>query len=138
MKYYRLLEHTADIGINVWGDSLEDLFEHAAGAMYSLITDINTVRPLMSLAIDMQASDKDELLRNWLSELLYYFHAKEILLSGFAIESLSETGICSFASGEKFDQSRHVLKHELKAVTFHNLHILQKKPGFQTDIIFDT
>jgi SHS2 domain-containing protein len=138
MKHYKLLGHTADMGITVWGDNLKGLFQHAAIAMYDLVADINTIRPVISFPVDIKAFDADELLRNWLSELLYYFHAKNILLSGFSIEVLSDTGIISMVSGEKTDSSRHVLKREIKAVTFHNLHIMQTESGFQTDIIFDT
>jgi SHS2 domain-containing protein len=138
MKHYKLIEHTADMGIAVWGDNLKDLFLHAAIAMYSLIVDISTIMPAASFPVDIQAMDIDELLKNWLSELLYYFNAKDILLSDFNIKALSNNRINSLASGEKIDQSRHVLKREIKAVTFHNLHIMQTKSGFQTDIIFDT
>ena len=138
MKHYKLIEHTADMGIAVWGDNLKGLFLHAAIAMYSLVVDISAVRPAIYFPVDIQAMDIDELLRNWLSELLYYFNAKDILLSDFNIKVLSNNRITSLVLGEKIDQSRHVLKREIKAVTFHNLHIVQTKSGFQTDIIFDT
>jgi SHS2 domain-containing protein len=138
MKHYRLFGHTADMGITVWGDNLKDLFIHAACAMYDLVADISTIRPAISFPVHARALDIDELLKNWLSELLYYFHVKNLLLSGFSIDVLNDTDIISMVSGEKTDRSRHVLKREIKAVTFHNLHIMQTKAGFQTDIIFDT
>jgi SHS2 domain-containing protein len=138
VKSYRQITHTADIGVTVWGNSLKELFLHAACAMYDIVTDIGTVRHEIYLPVSIEASDKDELLRNWLSELLHYLHIKDTLFSAFEITTLNNNCIESVVSGEKIDRSRHVLKHEIKAVTFHNLHIMQTKSGFQTDIIFDT
>jgi SHS2 domain-containing protein len=137
MDHYKLLDHTADIGIDVWGETIENVFVHAARAMYDLIADINTIKPAIPFSVIVTALDKDELLQNWLSELLYYFHTKDILLSNFCIESMTPASIDCLAHGEKIDLSRHKLKHDIKAVTFHNLHIRESKSGFQTDIIFD-
>jgi SHS2 domain-containing protein len=137
MANYALLEHTADLGIKVWGPSLNELFINAASAMYELIADTSTVISTESIEIKLEAQDKDELLRNWLSELLYYFNVKEMLLKEFSIESLNEKRISSLVKGEKIDLSRHELKREIKAVTFHGLMIKKETDRLQTDIIFD-
>lgn len=137
MNYYELLEHTADLGIKVWGADLKKLFIHSASAMYGLIADIDSVKPAVSIEVKVEAQDKDELLKNWLSELLYYFHVKETLFSEFLIKELDEKRIVSVAKGEKIDKKRHTLRHEIKAVTFHNLKIEKKDNRYITDIIFD-
>lgn len=137
MRYYKLLEHTADLGVIVWGDSIRDLFIHSACAMSDIISDIQFVNPLISFYIKAEGIDKDELLKNWLSELLYCFHVKDILLGKFDIENMSDNSIASLVSGERIDRKRHILKHDIKAVTYHNLKITKKGNRFQTDIIFD-
>jgi SHS2 domain-containing protein len=137
MKNYRLLEHTADLGIKVWGADLKGLFINAASAMYDLIADISSIKPAISVDIKAEAQDKDELLKNWLSELLYYFHVKDMLFSEFTISRLDDKGVVSTARGEKIDPARHGLKHEIKAVTFHNLKIEKEENKQTTEIIFD-
>ena len=137
MKYYKMLEHTADLGIEVWGPDMRELFIHAASAMYGLITDISSVKPASLIRVSVQAQDRDELLKNWLSELLYYFHAKNMLLGSFSIEYLDDKSIISTAKGEEIDSKRHELKHEIKAVTFHGLNIKEEKGRLATEIIFD-
>lgn len=137
MKHYELLEHTADLGIKVWGADLKELFIHSASAMYELIADIDSVRPAISIEVRTEAQDKDELLKNWLSELLYYFHVKDMLFSEFLIKELDEKKIISVARGERIDRERHNLKHEIKAVTFHNLKIEKEDEKLATEIIFD-
>ena len=137
MRCYKLLEHTADLGITTWGDSVKDLFINSACAMYDIISDIQFINPLISFHVKADGMDKDELLKNWLSELLYYFHVKNILLGRFDIEYISDNNIVSLVAGENIDSIRHSLKREVKAVTYHNLKITKKNDRFQTDIIFD-
>jgi len=132
-----LLEHTADLGIRVWGDSLKDLFINSASAMYELIADTEAIRHTISFKVKVEAQDRDMLLRNWLSELLSYFHTKDLLFSEFKIEELSENTILSINKGENIDCLRHKLKREIKAVTFHNLLIREEGGRFSTEIIFD-
>jgi len=134
---YELLDHTADLGVRVWGADLKELFTNSALAMYTLIADLDPVGPSLSFGVDAQAENRDELLKNWLSELLYYFHVKDILFREFIIDEISDKNISSVAKGEKIDKKRHNLKHEVKAVTYHNLKIEQENNNLATDIIFD-
>ena len=99
MAYYELIGHTADLGINVWGNNLEELFLHSASAMYDLIADLKSIKPSLSVEIKAEAMDRDELLKNWLSELLYYFHTKDMLFSDFKIDNLTDKSITSTVKG---------------------------------------
>jgi len=137
MKNYEFLEHTADLGIRVWGVDLKDLFINAASAMYDLVADITKVKPSRSVKVKLQAQDRDQLLRNWLSELLYYFHTKGMLLSEFQVEKVNGRRIISTAKGEEIDTTEHELRHDIKAVTFHNLKIEEREGRLSTEIIFD-
>ncbi len=137
MGYYKLIEHTADLGINVRGDSTDSLFINSASAMFDLIAGIEFIKPVKAVKVAADAKDIDELLKNWLSELLYFFNVKNTLFSGFEIEKLSDESIISIAKGENIDKNRHNLKREIKAVTFHNLGIRRQGDNFSTDIIFD-
>jgi SHS2 domain-containing protein len=137
MYNYTILEHTADLGVNVRAESHEELFKCSANAMFDLISDIRFVRPITSFNISLSDLDMDALLRNWLAELLYYFHSKAMLFCVFDIKKLDSGSIISIVSGEKIDKTRHELKHEIKAVTFHSLKIIESNNMIKTDIIFD-
>jgi len=86
MAFYQLLEHTADLGIRVSEKRPRIYFINSARAMSDLIADLSTIKPVIPVKIKVQAQDRDELLKNWLSELLYHFHVKEMLFSKFDIE----------------------------------------------------
>jgi SHS2 domain-containing protein len=137
MIKYELLQHTADVGIRVWGKNLNELFINAATAMFELITDISKVMPTEAITVEIEADDSDQLLRNWLSELLYYFNVKDTLLCDFKIHKINDKYISSEVKGEKINPRKHALRHEIKAVTFHRLHIQEKEDLLTTEIIFD-
>ena len=41
------------------------------------------------------------------------------------------------AWGEELDRDRHVLSHEVKAITYHGLKVEQDADGWQAEIIVD-
>ena len=41
---YRIFDHTADLGVEVTGATLEELYAGAAFALFDLLTDLSSVR----------------------------------------------------------------------------------------------
>ena len=81
---YRLINHTADFGIHVFGTDLKDLFTNAAFAMFDQITIFKDLQPEKELRIFVTGSDWPDLMINWLRELLYLWTGKERLV-GFLV-----------------------------------------------------
>src|SRR3972149_4298240 len=86
---FEILEHTADVGIVAHGASLEEIFANAAAGMFALMADPDGVRPLEERRIDVEGRDREGLLVRWLTELLYYVDAEEMLFSRFVVEEIS-------------------------------------------------
>jgi len=137
MKNYKLIFHTADLGIEVYGKTIEELFLNSAYAMFDLITEIEKVEPKEKIEIKKIADNQDELLINWLRGLHSYYVINDYLFREFQIIKLDEKEIKGFAEGEKFDSSRHILKKEIKAVTYHSMGIKRENNLYKTQIIFD-
>lgn len=137
MPDFELIEHTADVGIRAFGATEEEAFEHAALGMFSLITDPASVRPLTEFPVEAGAEDHETLLVEWLNELLYLFESNGVLFSKFEVTELGPTGIRGKAWGEPIDLSRHELKSDIKAVTYHMLKVKQENGRWQTAAIFD-
>jgi len=137
MIKFEPIEHTADIGIRAYGEDIQQLFSNAALGMYEQIADMSNVNPTETIEINAEAGDHEELLVVWLSELLYQYNGKNMLLREFSIERLAEDHIVSFAKGEKIDLNKHILRKEVKAVTFHDVRIEKQDGIFKTELIFD-
>ena len=85
MKRYEFIDHTADLGIETYGKTLNELFENAAYGMFSLITDIKKITSAVSIKIKLHASDAEILLITWLNELQYPYSVKKMLFNKFAV-----------------------------------------------------
>lgn len=131
------LDHTGDLRVKVFGNSLSELFENSAIALFSQITDITKINPDANDTLQVTGIDKEELLVNWLSELNYLFITESKVFCKFDISHLSETKLTATAFGEKFNSNRHKVEVEIKAVTFHDLQIEKVKEQWQTNIVFD-
>ena len=136
-KPYEVFEHTADIGLNVYGSTLPELFIHAAQGMESLMVAPEQVQVRVSREIVVEGHDKISLLIAWLNELIFLFDTEYLLLHQFQIDALTETQLKARASGEPYDGQRHDLSSAIKAVTWHEAVVEQTDGGYKARIIFD-
>jgi len=135
-KKFKVLSHTADIGIIAYGKDMKEAFGNAAKGMFSLITELDEIREIEYRDIEVSAPDMESLLVAWLNELIYLFDVDNILFKKFDISQLSETQLSARAYGEKVDITRHKLKLGVKAATYHMLKIEKGKPN-RVQVIFD-
>jgi SHS2 domain-containing protein len=136
-KKYEFINHTADVGIKVWGESLKSLFENTAYSMFDILTELDKVKVKESLGVEIEGKRTDELLADWLRNLLYKFNGEGYLLREFNIEEISKKGLKAKVRGEKLNLSRHTLKTEIKAVTYHGLEVKKTGQGWEAQVIFD-
>jgi SHS2 domain-containing protein len=137
MKRFSVLDHTADIGLRIYGDTLESLFEHAGEGFFHLITDTAKVEPRVERRIELAGESLDRLLVDWLGELLYLFEVDHLLFREFRVESVGIQGLKAVAKGEPFREGVHVIKTVVKAVTYHQIQIKETRRGWKAQIIFD-
>jgi SHS2 domain-containing protein len=138
VKDYEIIDHTADIGVRVSGDDLEDLFIKTAAAMFDvMVTSKPNLIPSINVPIEVKANSTDELLVKWLQELLYIFDTRHLVLSKFFIDKISETSLTGGAMGLKYDKTRHEMTRQIKAVTYHMISAERRQDGWHAQVIFD-
>lgn len=141
MKPYEIVDHTADIGIKVWGPTLTELFENAAKGMFHIIScgkgPSGGERIKRKLELRNNTDAMEELLVIWLSEILYIFNKEKICLDNFKITGLNNAKLNAEIEGSNIDLYQSNNYTEIKAVTFHNLKIDEDVNGFSCTIIFD-
>lgn len=134
---FEILEHTADVGVRVFGGSFAELLENAALALMSLIADRDSVRPEEEVVFEAEAETGEELLIKMLSEILYLHEVGKMVFTEAEIELTDGFKLKGSLRGEKTDFSRHELLHDIKAATYHNLKIERADDRFMAEIIFD-
>lgn len=133
-KRYEEIEHTADVGIRAYGRTLEELFANAAEGMFSLIADLKKVRPVGEARVAATGADDQQLMVNWLQNLLFLHETRNLLFKEFDVR-LRDHAIDATVRGEAIDPKRHELMLNVKAVTYHSMEIEPEK-GYAV-IIFD-
>jgi SHS2 domain-containing protein len=137
MKRFEILDHTADIGLVIYGENLKALLENAGEAFFRLITDLRKVRRRVERRINIGGESLDRLMVDWLSELLYLHDVENLLFKGFGVESVGKDGLKAIVKGEPFREGVHVIKTEVKAVTYHRIEVRQENGRWRAQIIFD-
>ena len=87
---WRLLDHTADIRLEVWGTSLEKLFINAAKSLSTLLTSPTEPNSEEQIQVALEGGELDELLVNWLREILFFTQTRRIVVTEADIVELSE------------------------------------------------
>jgi SHS2 domain-containing protein len=122
---YEIFEHTADLGIRVRARSLDDLFADAARGLFAImVTNLDAVQAVEETSFQLHNENLEELLHDWLAELLYTFHGRRLVLAEFRTQ-VSPSGLSATARGEPIDIRRHEMGDEVKAITWHALKVEQ-------------
>lgn len=141
-EFYRTFEHTADLGIETWGIDLAEVFSNAAKALFSEMTRRSLPEPKVGpIDIKVEASDLEDLLVRWLSELLFLSETKKITFTRFVILNIekinSEEKIKLEAKVWGVDFSEATPELAVKAITYHALKIEKTENGFLARFVAD-
>ncbi len=136
-KPFEVLDHTADIGLMIYGKDLKALFENAGRAFFHLITDLRKVRIRTDREVNLRGESLERLMVDWLTELLYLHDVDHLLFKEFEIEAIGEEGLKATAKGEPFQEGVHIIKTQVKAVTYHQIEVRKEKGGWRSRIILD-
>ena len=136
-RHYELLEHPADIGFRAFGASLADLFANSAVAMLSIAGDPPAVERRQTYHLKTESGDRESLMVDWLSEVLYWYDGRRIAFREFRVAALNDTAIDAIGLGEPRDPSRHSSHLVIKAVTYHQLKIERRGPLWTAEVYLD-
>jgi SHS2 domain-containing protein len=129
---HREVEHTADWGLDIWAPDLPELLEEAARGMFELMGAVVSEEDRYHQQLEITADDGEQLLVSFLEELLFLAESKNFAADGFMLELVGEGLLANLEGGAIVSREK-----EIKAVTFHNLEILETGRGVETRIIFD-
>jgi SHS2 domain-containing protein len=134
---YALFNHTADLGLIVTGNSCEDLFRNAGLALMELMVINKPNYPGKKTVISINGNDFPDLMVKWLSELLYLFEGERQVITEIDINRLSPNNINSTVDIVEFDSRHHEVLREIKAVTYHQIEVMEERGLWTARVIFD-
>ncbi len=150
---FEYLEHTADLKFRAFGETKKELIENSGKALCNAIIDSGSVEEKGKGIIAVQAENFEQVLFDFLKEVLFQIDTQEIIFSEFKVTELKEAeppfsekgrlpktkkGIFLKveASGEKINLDKHEVKTEIKAITKHDFKV-EKKEKWIAEVLVD-
>ncbi|HYA87776.1 MAG TPA: archease [Nitrospirota bacterium] len=133
---YETFAHESDIGIRGYGNTLEEAFENAALAMYSVIVKVDLIQPLERKEVTASAPDGELLLVEWLNALLSLSDVERMVYSRFRVK-IEGTALTGTVWGEKLDRTRHEPNVEVKGATYHMLKVYKDGDSYVAQCVVD-
>jgi SHS2 domain-containing protein len=127
------VEHMADRAFRVRARNLAELLENAAHAMVALDGKPPATERFVRRVINVEGSDRETLLVNWLNEVLYLEQTQQEFYDHFLLSDVNDSHLHAQLYGRQLDRSMT----SLKAVTFHNLNVKESQEGLEATIVID-
>jgi len=134
---FELLEHTADVGVVGYGDTMADAFESVAYGMFSIMADLDKYTPTEHRNVVAVGDDDITLLERFLSSMLVLFDGDGLLPLDFEINEISSWRLTCQVSACKVTNSIEWLGPQVKAVTYHQMAVENQDGGWMAKAIFD-
>ena len=139
---FRYLDHPADIEIEAYGSTLEDLFKNAARAMFNAISpnyEKKVSKCDVNVTVKIEAEDVESLFYKWMSELVYIFDVEQLLPKEIhvAITRRDTYKLTAKLCGERFSLDKHDYAISIKAMTYNMLEIKKTKKRYIAHFIMD-
>ena len=130
---YRVLEHTADVGIEATAPDLPTLFSEAVRATAAVILDADPPPAFDRVAVSAEADDKGALLAEVLTEALWRFESSGWIPvdAGLEVSETTAAGTFGVVSGIPIGGPA------IKAVTYHQLSVERTPGGWLGRVYFD-
>lgn len=129
------LDHTAEIGLHIGADAPETLFACAASGMFGLLrVEPDRSKLVQHHAVQLQSSDHESLLVDWLNELIYLYETTGALYTACTVTKWHGAGLTAEVNGWPPTGSPAV---HIKAATYHQLFVRAGEDGWHARVFFD-
>jgi len=134
---HREIDHTADLAFEVWAPTLPGLYAEAAVALAELCYDREAVLATERRRLEVRVPSEEERLVRWLQDIYLLLEAELWLTARVSDVCCEADRIEGTLHGEAHDPTRHTLHTEIKAVTYHGMHVAQQGDLWRTTVIVD-
>lgn len=125
---HEYVDHTADVGIHAWGDTLEEAYAEAALALVAYMVETERAEALGAARLVVEGETRERLLFRLLDEVLDLLQSKLTVITRAEVRFEGPDRLIADVEGEAWSQEKHGHIHEVKAITFHDLHVTLDPP----------
>ena len=130
----RQLEHTADLALEIWGPDEPRMLEAGAVAVVDILTDGVLPEGTNVRMVELEAIDAEDRVVRWLNEVLYWASVEGFIVSRAELE-VTQDALRGRAFGRA--SAKHLVKTEIKAATYHDLHVETEDGHVRARVVLD-
>lgn len=135
---FKFLEKVAiaDVAFEAYGKSLNELFTNVALAVEETMVDTKTIKPKINKEIELENERVEQLLFDFVQELIYLKDAEVLLFSKFEVD-VKDGKLRAVCYGEKINMKKQKLRNDVKAITYHMYKVEKLKAGYKATVVLD-
>ncbi len=126
------------IGLKINADEQQQIFDYAAQGMLKMMFNVLEIRELEKIKISVQGASKEELLVNFLNEILKQINEREKAIASVQILSFDPLHLKAELSGENYNRNKHRKKGSIKRVAFQNVKIKKMATEVNGPLVWHT
>lgn len=128
-------EATADVAFIAYGKTKSEIISNACLALTSTFTEIDLIEKKVVYKKEFHAEDLLGLTYDVLNFLIFLFDTEELIFNKFHIDfNTTDTSLMLTGYGEKYNKDKHVIKTQIKAVTFFGMNFDTEKLKVTLDL----
>jgi len=135
MKYKFIDDLTSDILFEAYGGGLKELFVNAASALFSVICQIEKIRPKLKREVEVRGEGIKDLMFNWLQELISLADLEGMFFSKFKVIKIDGKHLKAECYGEGITKGKGGTL--VKGVTYHKFGVEKTKSGYKVTVSLD-
>jgi len=126
----------ADVAVEVWADTIDELFKDSGLAVSEVMVDTETVEPLIEKEVSLSSDSVEMLLFDFLSEIVYFKDAHSLLFSKFDVKII-DLNLVAKLFGEEINREKHALRIDVKAVTLYKFSVRNENGIWRAEFVLD-
>lgn len=138
---YSFFDHTADVGIEACGKTLPDLFSDVAEAMSFVMGAPVKKKPDGSLFFEIESEGVENLLFDFVSEIVFLTDSKCILPRGFKSLKIIKTEKLRYTLKSQMNfnviEPATKLRNNIKGATYNGLSVEKKNGRYCGRLVLD-
>jgi SHS2 domain-containing protein len=131
---FQITENPNHFSVDLWASNLAGIFQQSGKSLFSIITKLDRIKAKNWIDITIDAPRLEDLLRDWLNQLIEFKNSKNMVFSEFEIKRVSHTRIHARAGGEEIIPDWHTIGQNVSSAIDKKL-LVDQNDGYRARVI---
>jgi len=138
VQEFEIIGHTSEVGFKAYGKTLNEAFEHAGKAVFSLmVTNVDSLPIERHLDTTIKSEDLESLLYDFIDELIYRRDTEQLLFSQFDVDIIERGGGYTLHATIGGCDMADIPAQDVKSPTYSDIAVEETDEGWTVRMVVD-